>query len=239
MALSDVQIALIVGFGWRGILWFVVALLLLVRGGSPRSRPLLLSHLLLITSFVGSLAEYHDLGLRYARLSEVTVASWFVAALYSAVFKLDPPAWMVGTALLVGSNVMYTLAAVTTDSALEAGLLVIGATVAVSALLFLSFSRPRNYFVEWAMAIAAAVFYATVALQTIFGPWVLAEWSRLTWAIIWEVAINLFYTAVVAGAWFYYIPGTTDGSFASDWHDMVAYVFQKNQWSEPPTKLAD
>lgn len=239
MGLSDVQITIAVGWGLRGLVSLLPLFCLFVRGSHPHTRVLLLGWLLMAASFVGSLAEYHDLALRYARLTEVAVASWFVAGIYAAVFKLDPTAWLSGSALLAGSNVLYALAAVTTSSDLEAGLLVIGAVIAVGALLQLSTSRPRNYFVEWAMVVAAALFYTVVALQTIFGPWVLNEWDRLTWAIIWEVAITLFYSTVVVGAWFYYIPGTVDGSYASDWFDMWAYVVLKNQWSVPPAKLAE
>ena len=239
MGLSDVQIAIAVGWGLRGLVSLLPVACLIVRGAHAHTRVLVLGWFLLMVSFVGSLAEYHDLGLRYARLAEVAIGSWFVASTYAAVFKLDPTAWMSGAALLVGSNALYTLAAVTTSSELEAGLIVIGAVAGVGALLQISASRPRNYFVEWAMVVAAALFYAVVALQTVFGPWVLAEWDRLAWAIIWEVAITLFYTIVVVGSWFYYIPGTVDGSYATDWFDMWAYVSLKNQWSVPPPKLAE
>ena len=89
------------------------------------------------------------------------------------------------------------------------------------------------------MVIAGALFYATVALQTIFGPFVLNEWNRMTWIIIWEVAITLFYSALVIVSWFYYIPGTIGVEFPSDWHDMLDYIFLHSAWSEPKKKVAE
>lgn len=240
MGLTDVQIAIVVGWVLRGLLLAVVALVTLVRGSHARSRILYASGFILIVSFVGSLAEYHDLGLRYARLSEVTVASFGVALIYALLFKLDPPSWVFGTLLLVGSNALYTLAAVVqTSSELEAGLLVIGATAAVGALVQMQFSRPMNYALEWAAIIGAAIFYAAVALQTIFGPWVLGEWSRLTWAIVWEVAITLFYGALAAFSWFYYAAGTQDAALRSDVFDAMAYWFETGTWAPEPPKVSD
>jgi len=239
MAISDVQIALSVGWGIRGLFWLLLTGLALIRSDSPRSRVLLSTWFLVTTSMVGPVAEYFDLGLRFARLSEVAVGSLFVGVTIAAVFKLDPVSAIRGVTSLIAFNVLYTLAAVTTSASLEAALLVIGSAFAVAGLLSLRFGVPGVWRYKFIIMVAAALFYFAVALQTIFGPWVLNEWNRLTWAIVWEVSITTFYLTLGVMSWFSYTAGTPDVAYASDWWDAAIYWMKTNRWAEPPAKIID
>jgi len=237
MGLSTIEITIIVGWAVRGLALLSVGLLSKLPGGL--SRPLGISWFLLVVTFFGSLAEYNDLALPYARLVEVAVASFFVALQYSALFKQDPPSAWIGTLLLVGSNVLYACATVCNNNQLEAGLIVIGGVLAVCAMLCLRNIWVHSLFFEWSMMVAAGLFYATVAAQTIFGPYVLASWDRVAWTIIWEISITLFYIAVAIGGFFWYARGTPSGEIPSDWWDMVEYAFATNAWAEPKRKISD
>lgn len=237
MGLSTIEIAIIVGWAVRGLVLLAVGFLSKIPNGL--SRPLGIAWLLLIVTFFGSVAEYNDLALPYARLVEVAVASFFVALQYSALFKQDPPSAWTGTLFLVGSNVLYAFATVCDDSQLEAGLIVIGGVLAICSMLCLRNICIHSLWFEWSMMVCAGLFYATVAAQTIFGPYVLAEWDRVAWTIIWEVAITLFYIVVAIAGFFWYARGTPSGEIPSDWWDMVEYVFVTNAWAEPKRKISD
>lgn len=239
MGLSAVQTTIVVGWALRAVAALVFLICHYVQGPRAKTLPLLLGFFLFLASFVGSAAEYHDYALPYARLSEVSVASLFVALIYSAMFKLETPAAMTGTVFLIGSNVLYALAARATESSLEAGLLVLGGFAAVVALMHLTFAHSRQYSIEWLLAVAGGVFYLVVALQTVFGPYVLDEWNRLTWTIIWEVAITLFYVSLVTISWMSYQPGTTEGGIPSDFAGAIAYVFETGNWAPSAPKFAD
>lgn len=237
MGLSTIQIAIIVGWAIRALMVLVVGFMSKFPAGL--SRPLGISWFLLTISFFGSIAEYNHIALPYARLTEVAVASFFVALQYAALFKQDPPSAMMGTVFLVSSNTLYVLAAVCNDNQLEAGLIVVGGVLAVCALLCLRNLWLYSLFFEWSMMVIAGLFYATVAAQTIFGPYILASWDRVAWTIIWEVAITLFYVAVTVASYFWYSRGTPTGEVPSDWWDMVSYVFATNMWAEPKRKVSD
>lgn len=239
MGLSDVQITILVGLGVRVVLWVLISALQFVRSDNTRSRSLVLSWFLVTSTFVGAVAEYFDLGLRYARLTEVTVSGFFVAAGLATLFKLDPAYALRGIVGLVMFCTTYTLAAVTVNDDLEVALLVIGAIVGVAALLSLRFSVPHNYMTEFVFILASCVFYFVMVLQTVFGPWVLADWDRLTWAIVWEVAITLFVSFFAIASWFAYTAGSPDCAFASDLWDAAHYWFTTNRWAPPPAKQSD
>lgn len=238
MGISDVQITIAVGWGLRGLLSLLMFVLYVVRGGHPKARILAILALLVGTTFVGSLAEYHDLALPYARLSEVAVGSFFVALVCAVLFSIEPTAAILGGAMLVGSNVLYAIAARSDDSDLELSLILLGGVAAVIAALQLRFSHASNWFMEWIAAGGLILFYFIVALQTIFGPYVLNEWGRLAWIIIWEVSITMLCWLLTAFAWFYFIPTVIDGRYGSGPFDALAYWITTDNWSVPPPKSA-
>lgn len=240
MGLSTVKIAIIVGWVLRGLVLGAVSLGLALRPCSAQTRALTVMFYVLFISFAGSLAEFAGVGLRFARLTEIAVASIPVVLLYGAIFKLDPPSLLGGLMNLVAANVLYTLAAVTTDNKLEAGLIVLGAVATLRAVVRVgNGAAVRRDLLDWILLVAGLLFYVTVLVQTIFGPWVLKDWNFTAWVIIWEVAITLFYSVLAVGAWFSYVPSTADGTNLSDWFDMIAYVLRTNQWAEPRPKTAD
>lgn len=232
----QVQIAIAVGWGVRGLALLLALVLSLLRSDSRQSRILLHIVLLLAFSLVGPVAEYHDLALRYARLAEVAVSSLVVSSAIALLFKLHPPAALDGMLMMGTFTVLYTLAAATTSASLEAALLIVGAACAVRGLLSLRASVPRSFFVENVCVSITTLFYIIVMLQTILGPWVLDYWGRQTWAIVWEVSITLYYLAFSTLAWFNYTPSTPDLAYASDWFDAATYWASSNRWAEPESK---
>ena len=239
MGISVEQGFIIAGWGVRGAAALASLLVVGMRPTCQQSRILMIAFFMLVITLGSGIAEYFDLALRYSRLTELTVASLFVAGIYGAIFKIDPSTLFFGTIALVASNFLYIMAAVTSSTQLEAGLLVTGGVAAVVALLQLGKARLTRDPFEWVLVVVGALFYGFAILITIFGPWVLNEWNREAWIIGWEVAGMIFYPLLAMGAWFLYTPGTVDEVYESDWFDMIAYALRKNQWAEPRRKIAE
>lgn len=229
---TDEQIVIIVGWALRAAACLASGFVAWANSHRPVSRVAVISTGMLLVSIVGPIAEYTAVNHSFARLLETAVLSVFVVGLLSLVFKADPVAWIGGTVLLAGSNVLYLTAQVTDTSDWEAAALVIGGSMALGAILITRWTHAESVFTFVFMLGATAVFYIAVILLVIFGPFVLNEWSLLTWTIVWEISTTLFYITLAAVAWFNYLPASAATSaIPSDWIDWGSYVWQTGAWA--------
>jgi len=231
MALSDQQIAIIVGWAVRGLFAAVFFLFDTINMKNPSSRIAVVATMMLGASVMAGVSQYFSLETNsgelvaaWARPLQTAVLSLPVVLLLAVTFKVHQIAWGAASLLLLSANVLFVFASIADVTAFYTGVLVIGGVVALVAMLCSVYARTYGCPGFFLLMVGAVIYYTAVTLLTIFGPFVLNEWSLKWWTIGWEIADCLWYPAVSLAAWFWWVPASpTDSKVPSDVFDMWAY----------------
>lgn len=206
------------------------AVFAIFTGARKESRVPVVAILLWFCGFFGTLTNYYDLELAWARPIAFCIEAAFVAGLISFTIKTTPSAYFGGKAFLVLSLFAQALASDASDHTFEHGLIIAAAGFLGCAALIFMMSWRREGPVSMISYGGSVLFYLALLGLLIYGPNVTNNGIKpFGWQLGLTITRVVGYSILNIFTAIDYQPAQANNKKIADWADWLSYFFMTGQ----------